>query len=30
MGTLDIPEWVTDQFSPRAKRKVSKFKGALV
>ena len=30
MGTLDIPDWVAYQFSPRAKRKVSKFKGALV
>ena len=28
MGTLDIPEWVADQFGPRLKRKVSKYKGA--
>jgi len=30
MGTLDVPDWVADQFSPRANRKTSKFKGALV
>ncbi|HEY48488.1 MAG TPA: PHP domain-containing protein [Dehalococcoidia bacterium] len=30
MGTLDIPDWVAGQFEPDAKRKTSKFKGALV
>ncbi len=28
MGTLDIPDWVADQFDPRSERKISKFKGA--
>jgi predicted metal-dependent phosphoesterase TrpH len=27
MGTLDIPDWVADQFGPRLKRKSSKYKG---
>jgi hypothetical protein len=30
MGTLDVPDWVADQFGPRANRKTRKFKGALV
>ena len=30
MGTLDIPDWVADQFRPRANRKTNKFKGAFV
>jgi len=30
MGTLNIPNWVADQFGPRSKRKTIKFKGALV
>ena len=30
MGKLDIPDWVADQLVPRANRKSSKFRGALV
>jgi predicted metal-dependent phosphoesterase TrpH len=30
MGTLDIPEWVAEQFKSQTTRKVSKFKGVSV
>lgn len=30
MGTLDIPDWVADQFLPRARTRVSKSKGVSV
>jgi len=30
MGTVDVADWVAAQLVPKAKRKISKFKGALV
>jgi hypothetical protein len=30
MGTLDIPDWVAEQFKSQTTRKVSKYKGVSV